>query len=116
LIADRRQRLRGRLLEIHDPAELRQARGRRQHRIAVDIAARGERSAVGRDQGGDLGQCGEVAPDIRALGGSGQRLAMGIDDIGRGRLADLRIAKEIGEEARIDVGDGDAVVEAGMRH
>jgi hypothetical protein len=51
-----------------------------------------------------------------ALGGSGQHLAMGIDDIGKGRLADLRIAKEIREEAQINVGDSDAVVEAGMRH
>jgi hypothetical protein len=41
---------------------------------------------------------------------------MGIDDIGKGRLADLRIAKEIREEAQINVGDSDAVVEAGMRH
>ena len=40
----------------------------------------------------------------------------GIDHIGEGGLADLGVAEEIGEEPQIDIGHGDAGIEAGMRH
>ena len=56
LVADRRQRLRGRLLEQHEPAELRHRARRRQHRMAVGVGARGQRRAVGLISGGDLRQ------------------------------------------------------------
>ena len=77
LVADRRQRLRGRLLEEHDPAEFRHRAGRGQHRMAVGVGARGQRRAVRRDQRGDLGQGGEVLGDIGALRGARQHLAAG---------------------------------------
>ena len=117
LIADRRQRLRRRLFEQHDPAELRHRAGGGQHRIAVERRCpRPARRPSGADQRRDLRQLRQVLADLGPLRGARQHLAARIDHIGEGRLADLGVAEEIRQEAQVDLGDGDAGVEAGMRH
>ena len=116
LIADRRQRLGRRLLEEHVPAEFRHGAGGGQHRIAVGVAARGHGVAVRRQARGDLRQRRDVVADRRALGRTCQHLAVRIDHIGEGGLADLRVAEEIRQETKIDIGDGDAGIVAGMRY
>ena len=117
LVADRRQRLAGRLLEEHVPAELRHRACRGQHRTALGIGAGGLRPAVRLHQGRDLRQGGRILADVGSLGRACQHLALGVDHIGRGGLADLGVAKKIGEEGEVDVGNRDAGVEAGgMRH
>jgi hypothetical protein len=55
LIADRRQRQRRRLLEQHEPAELRRHGRRGQYRMAVAIGARRARLAVRLDQAATCG-------------------------------------------------------------
>ena len=62
------------------------------------------------------GSVRQILADLGALGGSRQHLAAGIHHIGEGGLADLGVAEEIRQEAQVDLGDGDAGVEAGMRH
>src|SRR5437762_2193867 len=56
--------------------------------------------------------------DFGTSGGACQHAAPGIDHIGEGDLADLRVAQKILQEAEIDLGDGDGGggVGAGMRH
>ena len=56
LVADRRQRLRGRLFDEHDPAELRHRAGGGQHRIAVGAGALLQRAADRRGLRRDLRQ------------------------------------------------------------
>ena len=117
LVADRRQRLRRRLLEEHGPAEFRHRARRGQHRMAVGIGARRQRPAPsGVIRAATCGRPRKILADLRALGGARQHLAAWIDHIGERGLADLGVAEEVGEEAQIDFGDGDAGVEAGMRH
>ena len=115
LVADRRQRLRGRLLEEHVPAELRHLGRGGQHGIAARVLAGSPRDAVRRHHGRDLRQRCEVPADLGALRGVRQHLALAVDDIGLGRLADLGVAQEVVEEGEVDFGDGDAGIVAGMR-
>ena len=70
----------------------------------------------GLHHGVDLRQPCEEPADLRPLGRTRQHLAVRIDHIGEGRSADLGVAEEVGEEAQVDFGDGDAGIEAGMRH
>ena len=70
LVADRRQRLRGRLLEQHKPAEFRHLVGGRQHREAVGAGAGASAAPPGFSSGGDLRQRREVLAHLRALGAS----------------------------------------------
>ena len=116
LVADRRERLRGRLLEEHVPAEFRHCACRGQHRTAVGIVARQRRLVVGRHDGRDLRQFRKILADLRAVGRTRQHPAARIHHIGERRLAELGVAEEFGEEAEIDIGHRDAGVEAGMRH
>ncbi len=116
LVADRRQRQRGRLLEEHEPAVFRHRGGCGQHGVAVGAGARHLGAAVRRQQRGDLRQRREILGHLGALGRTRQHLAARIDHIGERRLADLRLAEEIRQKTQIDVGEGDAGIEAGMRH
>ena len=115
LIPDRRQRLRGRLLVQHLPAEFRHGARCRQHLLAVEAGARGQRHAVRLQQGCDLRQGGEFLSHLRALRAR-QHLAARIDHIGVADLADLGLAEEIVEKAQVDLGQRHAGVDAGMRH
>jgi len=113
LVADRRQRLLHRLLEQHGPAELRHRPdasapiGRRYRRRRHGLAARVIKAAT----------CGRPARFLPAPGPWPSLPApdFGIDHIGESRLAELGLAEEIGEETKIDVGDGDAAIHARMR-
>ena len=116
LVADRRQRLRGRLLEQHMPAEFRHCIRGRQHGVAVDAGARGQRRAVGLQEGCDLRQAREIPGHRRALGRACQHLAACIDDIGVAGLADLGVAEKFAQEAEVDLGQRNPGVEPGMRH
>ena len=115
LIADRRQRQRGRLLVEHQPAEFRNGVGCGQHRLAAGVGAGSLRLAVRLDQCGDLRQRGHIPGHLGALGGARQHLAALVDHIGGRDLADLGIAEEIRQETQIDFGDGDTGVDARMR-
>ncbi len=115
LVADRRQRQRGRLLEQRMPAEFRQRARCRQHPLAVEAGAGGERHAVRLQEGRDLRQRGEFVADLRALRAR-QHLAARIDQEGVADLADLGLAEEIVEKAQVDLGQRDAGIDAGMRH
>ena len=116
LIPDRRQRLRRRLFEEHEPAEFGNGARRGQDRVAIEVLAGGERRAARLRHGVDLrGACERLA-DLGPLARTRQHLAVRIDHIGEGRLADLGVAEEIRHEAQIDFGDGDPGIEAGMRH
>ena len=85
------------------------------HRLSGGILARRPRVAV-LQQRFDLRQLRKILAQLRPIGRGRQHLAAGIDHIGGGRLADLGLAEEIGEEGEIDIGERDAGVEAGMRH
>ena len=84
--------------------------------MAFGVGARCRRLAVRRHQRRDLRQGREIRRDLRSLGRRCQHLATRIDQISESGLADLRVAQEVGEETKIDFGDGDAGIEAGMRH
>ena len=84
--------------------------------MAAVVGAGSQRRVARCHQRGDLRQRRQIGADLGALGRGRQHLAAGIHHIGEGGLADLGVAEEIRQEAQVDVGDGDAGVEAGMRH
>ena len=92
------------------------ALGRAHHRMTLGIAAQRQRLDGSGDHGGDLRQLREILADVGSVGGSCQHLAAGIHHIGEGGLADLGVAKEVRQEAQVDIGHGDAGIEAGLRH
>ena len=115
LVADRRQGLRRRLLEQHGPAELRHRARRGQNRMAVGVGAGRQCLPVRRHQRCYLRQGREIPRDLRPLGRRCQHLAALVDHIGEGALADLRVTQEVGEETKIDFGDGDGGRRIGAR-
>ena len=82
----------------------------RQHRMAGRIVAGGQRAPPGASAAATCGRARDILGDLGALGGARQHLAARIDHIGERGAADLGVAEEVVEKAKIDLGHRDAGV------